>query len=85
MSHAPVAFISHSSLDVEFCDALYDALLARGSRPIMDARDFLPGDDLVDRVFEQADQSRMRIVRGKDKKLATGTTSIRNVQVVRCC
>jgi hypothetical protein len=49
----PIAFISHSKSDSEFCHALYDELTARGIRPIMDERDFQPGDDLVRKVFDE--------------------------------
>jgi hypothetical protein len=50
---APIAFISHSKSDADFCHALYDGLAARGIRPIMDERDFQPGDDLVKKVFDE--------------------------------
>lgn len=50
---APVAFIAHSECDDAFCHELYDALCRLGVRPIMDKRDFKPGDDLVKRVFDQ--------------------------------
>jgi hypothetical protein len=49
----PIAFISHSKSDREFCHAVYDGLTARGIRPIMDERDFQPGDDLVKKVFDE--------------------------------
>lgn len=50
---APIAFISHSECDDPFCHELYDALSRQGVRPIMDKRDFQPGDDLVKRVYDQ--------------------------------
>ncbi len=53
MSVQPVSFISHSECDNGFCHALYDALCAKGIRPIMDTRDFQPGDDLVRRVYDE--------------------------------
>lgn len=49
----PRAFISHSAADDDFCHALYDALLALGIRPVMDKRDFQPGDDLVKQIFDE--------------------------------
>lgn len=42
----PVAFISHTSDDDDFCDPLYGALRTYGVRPIMDKHDFKLGDDL---------------------------------------
>lgn len=51
--HTPIAFISHSECDDAFCDNLYEALCRLGIRPIMDKRDFQPGDDLVKRVFDE--------------------------------
>ncbi len=49
----PVAFISHTSDDDDFCDPLYRALQANGVMAIMDKHDFKPGDDLVKRIFDQ--------------------------------
>jgi hypothetical protein len=49
----PIAFISHSECDDAFCHELYEALCDEGVRPIMDKRDFQPGDDLVRRVFDK--------------------------------
>lgn len=49
----PRAFISHTTADDAFCHRLYDALLERGVRPIMDKRDFQPGDDLVKKIFDE--------------------------------
>lgn len=49
----PIAFISYTHPDAEFCLALYEALLRHGIRPILDERDFLLGDDLPKRVFNE--------------------------------
>ena len=50
----PLAFISHASPDKErYVRALDEALRARGIRVWLDERDILPGDNIVDRIFDQ--------------------------------
>lgn len=53
-NRTPRAFISHTSSDkARFVRPLCDLLVARGIEPWLDERELLPGDNLVDKIFNE--------------------------------